>query len=389
MAGFFLCFPPTERNGCIKMNLLKKIATGLLAAAMLVSVAACHPKDETAMTIGDIKITSGLYVCALLMADSEGRDRVTEENEEANGSDSTSSSTSSNIDFYKQKIDDTDFSAWVRNRAEEICKEYALYDTKFAENGLSLDEETLNQVDTYAEYYWNQYGLSQVYEPNGASFQTYKKFFTYQYMTQTYFLSIYGEEGTNPVPAEDIKTSLNENFVAAQTLTGSYTTDSTTGSSTALTDEEKTALKEKFEGYLQRLQAGESFETIYKEQNPDDTTNSSETEDGPKDPYITILGSENTTNASDNFEEVKGMAVDEVKLLEDDSKGLTLVVRKDINDDEYYYNYLKEAVLYILKQDEFEKNVKEAADALPIEKNNFAINQFKPKNIKYPQNTAA
>lgn len=364
------------------MNLLKKIAAGLMAAALLVSVAACHPKDETAMTIGNVKITSALYMCALIQADSEGRNKVDELNN-STGDSTTSSSTS--VDYYSQKIDDTAFADWVKNRAEEVCKEYAAYETRFEEAGLSLDEEILEQIDTYSDLYWNQYGYSTIYGENGVGYETYKKFFTYSYKAEKYFMSVYGPEGTDPVPDEEIKASFLENYVAAQALTGSYTTTDSSGSSTALTDEEKTALKEKFEGYAQRLREGESFETIYVEQNSSPLTAS---EDGAKDPYISILGSENSSNPSDNFEEIKGMSVGEVKVLEDESRGLTLVVRQNIEDDAYYYDNLKDQVLYALKQEEMEASITEFGNSLSFDKNNFAVNRFNPKKIKYPTSAA-
>lgn len=367
------------------MNLFKKIAAGLMAAALLVSVAACHPKDETAMTIGNVKITSALYMCALIQADSEGRTKVDELNN-STGDSTTSSSTS--VDYYSQKIDDTPFTDWVKNRAEEVCKEYAAYETKFEEAGLSLDEDTQEEIDTYSDMYWNQYGLSVAYGENGVSYETYKKFFTYQYKAQKYFMSVYGPEGTDPVPDEEIKASFLENYVAVEPLTGSYSTTDSSGNATALTDEEKTALKEKFEGYAQRLREGESFETIYKEQNPDSNVTSSGSEDGPKNPYINLFGSENTSYASEHFEEVKGMAVGEVKVLEDESSGLTLVVRQNIEDDAYYYDTLKDQVLESLKQDEMEASISEFGNSLPFDKNNFAVNRFNPKKIKYP-NAAA
>ncbi|MCI8360702.1 MAG: hypothetical protein HFE86_05115 [Clostridiales bacterium] len=364
------------------MNLIKKVAVGLMAAALMVSAAACHPKDETAMTIGNVKITSAFYMCALMQADGEGRSKVDEANSSAGDSAETSSSA---VDYYSQKVDDTDFTAWVKNRAEEICKEYAAYETRFEEAGLTLDEETQTMIDTYCDMYWNQYGLSLSYGDNGVGFETYKKYFSSQYKADKYFMSIYGPEGTNPVPEEEIKTFFLENYAAAQTLTKSYTTADSSGNSTTMTDEEKTALKEKFEGYAQRLREGESFETIYVEQNSSPLT---ATEGGAKDPYISILGSEDSGSSSDHFAEVKGMAVGEVKVLEDESSGLTLLVCKNIEDDVYYYENLKDQVLYSLKMEEMKQSITEFGNSLSLDKNNFAIDRFKPNKIKYP-NAAA
>ncbi len=369
------------------MKLLKRTAVGLLAAAMLVSAAACHPKDEVAMTIGDVQITSALYMCALIQADGEARNTVDEAKAaEAEAAGDTTTSTTSTTDYYAETVEDTEFSTWVRNRAEEICKDYASYTMKFDEAGLSFDEETQSTIDSAADMYWNSYGYSTIYEPNGVSFDTYKTFFTYSYKAEEYFMSVYGEEGTNPVPDEELMTVLTENYVAAQTLTGPYTTTDSEGNSTTLTDDEKAALKETFEGYAERLRQGESFETIYKEQNPNaDASTDTEAEDAPADPYVRLFGSEDTSYASDHFEDVKNMAVNDVAVLEDETNGLTLVVRKDVTEDPYYFNNLRDQLLYDLKQEEMETTITEYGNSLAMDKNDFAINQFKPKKIVYPQ----
>lgn len=369
------------------MKLLKRTAVGLLAAAMLVSVAACHPANEVAMTIGDVQITSALYMCALIQADGEARNTVDEAKAaEAEESGDTTTSTTSTTDYYAETVEDTDFSTWVRNRAEEICKEYAAYTMRFDEAGLTLDEDTQSEIDTYADMYWNSYGYSTIYEPNGVSFDTYKTFFTYSYKAEEYFMSVYGEDGTDPVSDDELTTVLTENYVAAETLTGPYTTSDSEGNSTTLTDDEKTELKETFDGYAERLRQGESFETIYNEQNPDaDVSTDTEAEDSPADPYIRLYGSEDTSYASDYFEDIKNMAVNDVAVLEDETDGLTLVVRKDVTEDPYYFNTLRDQLLYDARQDEMEASIDEYANSLTMDKNNFAINQFKPNKIVYPE----
>ena len=60
------------------MNTLKRVAALLVVAIMILSLAACHPKDETALSIGDVKITSALYMSALMNADGEARTKVDE-----------------------------------------------------------------------------------------------------------------------------------------------------------------------------------------------------------------------------------------------------------------------------------------------------------------------
>ena len=51
------------------MKMIKSLAAFCLAFILIFNFSSCHPKDEVAMTVGDIEITSALYMCALLQAD--------------------------------------------------------------------------------------------------------------------------------------------------------------------------------------------------------------------------------------------------------------------------------------------------------------------------------
>ncbi|HHW46667.1 MAG TPA: hypothetical protein GXX17_07190 [Clostridiales bacterium] len=378
------------------MKILKSLAAYSLIIVLIFSFSACHPKDEVAMTIGDVQITSALYMCALIQADGEARNLI----------DKNAAEGVENIDYFKQKIEGADYTDWVKNRAEEICKEYAAYELKFAEAGLEISEDTQSEIDFYTDYYWNTAGLGKFYEKNGVAFQTYKKFFTYSYKAREYFESIYGKDGTNPVSEEELKSAMDENFVLVNQLYASYT--DTDGND--LSDDAKAEIKQKFESYVTRLNNGESFETIYNEYNatddndenddnnqdgqdasgqPEESTTSNEdesdnTDDTPKpqDKNAIILGDSDTNFASEIFSDVKAMSPGEVKIIEPSSStGIYLIVRKDILSDPYYLDYLNLEILKLLKQTEFENMIKEYANSLQFNKNNYAVNRFKVKKI--------
>ena len=74
------------------MKALKKLLALTLAIFMILSVAACHPKDEVAITVGDVEITSALYMYALLEADSAARSKVDSEIAASSSSSSTTPS---------------------------------------------------------------------------------------------------------------------------------------------------------------------------------------------------------------------------------------------------------------------------------------------------------
>lgn len=378
------------------MNTFKKLLGLLLAAVMIFTFAACHPKDEVALTVGDVEITSALYMAALISADGEAKTKVDEANAETSSTDSSATSSaatsstavSSTVDYLKEKVEDTDYSTWVKNRALEICSEWAAYETKCKENDITVSEEEQEEIDYYVDYYWTYYGYQQIYETNGVSKETFKKSFTYSYLYNAYFEALYGEGGEKAVAADEVKKAIEENFVIANVLTAS-TKD--------LKDAEKTETVNKFNNYITRLNKGASFEEIYNEyyeiKEDDKTTSSSATSSTteeekkpePKDKYASVLGSEDTSYADDNYKTVKEMAIGERKLINDEENGtLTILIRGDLFGDEYWTENLNTPALALLKQEEFDKDMEEYAKTLKVEKNSFAIDRFKVKNIEYP-----
>ena len=76
----------------------------------------------------------------------------------------------------------------------------------------------------------------------------------------------------------------------------------------------------------------------------------------------------------------------EVKLitLEEDA-GLVLVVKKNVTADPYYIENLDSESRYIIAGDEYKEDMKKAADKLDTKVNDYAVDRFKVKNIKYPE----
>ena len=79
------------------------------------------------------------------------------------------------------------------------------------------------------------------------------------------------------------------------------------------------------------------------------------------------------------------MKVGEVKLIENSDKtGFTVYQKLDINADPYYLKTLNDAILVVLKQEEYDKMVEEESGKLTVTEHKFALNRLKVKNIEYP-----
>jgi len=356
-----------------KMAKFKKIICLATLLALIVTVfAGCHQQNEIAMTIGDIQIKSSTYLCALLQADMQARSTVNTNLK--NAGESTDA-----VEYYKQTIEDTDYSTYVKNKAIDSLREYAAVLTKYQEGNMELDEDTLSTIEQYSKYYWDSYGYSKYYEPNGVSYETFKDFFAYSYKSSDYFTSIYGKDGTEPVAEDEVTTALYTNFQIVDELQGSLKDSS----GTAISDNDKAVLTAQMQAYADSFSNdGKSFETLYMEYN--NTTEGKETTtDGAADPYATIIGTTGTSYESSMFDEVLAMEVGTAKVITDDSN-ITMVVKRDIKGDAYYADSLYNSAVAILKQDDYNTMITDFGAGLALDENTWATNRFKVKNIIYP-----
>ena len=389
------------------MKNLKRMLAAALVLAMALTAAACHPKDEIAVTVGDVEFTSAYYMCALINADSEAKSRVQEE--------LSDDESTTDIDYYSKKIDDKDYVTWVEDTAMDYLKKIAAYKTLCKENELELDKEEAENAEYYASYYWSSYGYSSYFEPNGVGEKTYTQYMKDSYYSEVYFEHIYGEGGEKEIAADEVKDTMYKNFIIADMLQASFS---------GLEDDEITETKEQFEKYMEELKAGtKTFEEVYNDYNDIDEEEDTDTSSGssstasssessstestssdatssegtasdseeeeeelePLDSYASILGAEDTVYESEHFDTVNKMATNEIKIIElDDDAGIILVVKKDIKADPYYLENLDSTARHLIADEEYEANIEKYADELELTVNDYAVNQFKVKKIKEP-----
>lgn len=389
------------------MKNLKRILAAALVLAMALTAAACHPKDEIAVTVGDVEFTSAYYMCALINADSEAKSRVQEE--------LSDDESTTDIDYYSKKIDDKDYVTWVEDTAMDYLKKIAAYKTLCKDNELELDKEEAENAEYYASYYWSSYGYSAYFEPNGVGEKTYTQYMKDSYYSELYFEHLYGEGGEKEIAADNVKDTMYKNFIIADMLQANFS---------GLEDDEITETKEQFDKYAEELKAGtKTFEEVYNDYNDIDeeeedtdtssgssssssSTESSSTESTssdatssegtssdseeeeelePLDSYASILGAEDTVYESEHFDTVNKMATNEIQIIElDDDAGIILVVKKDIKADPYYLENLDSTARHLIADEEFEADIEKYAGELELTVNDYAVNQFKVKKIKEP-----
>jgi hypothetical protein len=389
------------------MNIFKKVVALLLALVFTLSLAACHQKDEIAISAGKYNLTSAVYSYFLTMADSEAKTLI-------NNSDAYDTKAKG-FSYYKQKIEGKSFEDYVKDLAMEKCLRYLTLEKLGAEAKLTLsDAEKANWKNT-ANYYWN-YAYGAVLLENGVSYSTYEKILLNDAIYNLYFEHLYAKGGEKAVSDKDIKDALSKNYTAVYMISHDYSEEK---------EPDVDAIAKDLDKYVSALKDGKVFADVLADYNKDynkdqdkntsSSTNSSkddsskqesskndsssntssttssedkkEEEKKPADSNISVVTKYENTYTSNvtfisKYADVEKLKDGEVALIHDeDAKTYYVVVKKDINADPYYLDTLTQEILYLLKTDEFDKLLKDTAKGLEVTVNKYAVNQFKVKKI--------
>ena len=355
----------------MKKNLVRVFVLSL-CLVLLLSLTACHRANERALYINDEGFSAGYYSCALVFADIEGQQKVYDTlGEKAAG------------DYLNQTLDGVDYKTWVKNRAIEKCKEAYAYRSVCEELMIDTEKHSQEYLET-ADYYWDYSGYSEMMMENGVGRGTFRSFIGIDAYKASYFDYIYGEGGIKEIPAEEIITNLTENYVIANVLSEDLT---------AKSEEEIKQIKEKLEGYAERIRNGEKFEKIYSEFNGTTYTENTENKSVFSYDLASVIGNEKTTFTDDNFNDVSAMKNGDIQIIEkvtekgteNEKTTLYLFFKSDILAEENtLLPDLKDAVRHSLKDEEFTSEMKAKMDMLTVKEMPKITKQFKVEKIKYP-----
>ena len=399
-------------------KLLRVIAVALSVAVLVPVLGACHKKDEVAYTIGGHKFTSAMYSCVLPLAASGARSDIDTfvQSQNSDSSSSSSSSSSKETDYTKYKFDSegnvnsegtVSYNDYVKQQAVSTLKQFAAILSLCESEGLTLSDDEISEAKAQASYYWNvgcdystyvyyaNYGMNpaQYFTPyadrleiNGVSESTYEQYMIYQYQYGFYFDHLYNEGGTKEVSKETLTEYLTAHYAIANSL--SLTTN----------DSENKDLSEEDKA---RLEAGESFDAIYKEETKTDSdsssdssadsssgdeTKSDEEKEYTPESFVTLYGDSETSSESDLFKTVSEMKTGEIKVVEDSTNSAYVVLQKrDITEEDYWLKNLRSSILQTLKADEFDDMLKEYADKLEVAEDSYATRPFTVKKVKFPK----
>ena len=372
----------------------------LLIAVMALTLAGCHKKNETVMTVGDTAIPSGLYLAFQLEAYSELIGGVNEQVAET----SDASQPQNYADYFNFEYEGKKAETFVADRTKALAIEYAVVQDLFAKYELELTKEDSDYIDTYAEYYWEQ-NIGAMYEPNGVSLATYTELMSYQYKKSKVFDYYYdkkdettGKGGLQTVADSEIIAKLASDYVLADIMPGSLTTTGADGSTSSITADAKTQLKAKFDAYADKLNKGGNYSEIYKEYTGSAPQNTAvNTEEGPNTIYsatanVFSAGDSDATiyNMLKTQRDSDGFAYGKAYVLGGDTQGAYyLTMMYEIAKDAYYVDQYRSAILHELKDDEFDKLLADEGAKLTYSASKGLLKYYKPTNIDFDAATAA
>ncbi len=442
------------------MKKISKLLCIVLAVLMLAAaVVGCHKKNEIAFTVGDTQFTSAFYSCMLYVSATNAKadiDAFIEENKIEVAEDQEVNYPAYKFDA-EGKVSATgtvSYDMFVRDDAIRILRQYATLDSWMKAKNYTLDENTKKNAQNEAfcqwyygcsVYYYNYY-TSQGYDPssiftptgaileeNGVAYTTFEKYMMYEATYNFYFEKLYGKDGEKAVPDAELTDHMVKHYTVADSLSFSKKDSDNKD----LTEEKLKELKALADKYAERLNNGEKFEDIYKEEQKrleeeekknntssgssttSDTSSaasststsseatsstgsaasaestgsassntSSNKDEGYKPPeYLGIYGDEDSSYSHTMFSEVVKQELGKAVVLEDkENSQYLLVVRHDMTDkvyENYWLDNLRSAILSEMKTDEFEKLLDDSGKTLALSEDTHATEPFTVEKIVF------
>lgn len=395
---------------------LKKLSALLLTVILVLACfASCRTTpNENAFVITyggkSVNIKTSLYMCFLIEADQTFQSEAVAKAEE----DKTEYE-----DYQELKYEDKDYDTWTKTEAKRLAGVYAFSEVMYDKMNEELTSEQISYIESSLglEQTWEQY-YGEIYEENGISYKTFRDYtINVQYkqsVVYNYYIQESSEEETTAAttvkgvttttakqidpeikklegslrPDDDkITTSLKKNFCAVDMIDISIEDAD---------DSSKKEIENSLKDYKKQLEAGKSFEEVYKlYQAKFSSDSSSSTTDSSASNYEVILKSaaankvlSNSDEMDENFDEAYKLKSGEIAIVKGDDC-YSLILKKDIlkdksSDGTSFKKSYENSAIGVLVQDTYDKDVVEKAiGEMKFNENTSAIKYYSPDKIDY------
>lgn len=373
---------------------MKKIASKsiltLLCGAMIAAAAGCGNATAYPLNIDGEDVRAGIYIMNQQSAISEAQAKLKEEQPDLD-------TTAEDFDFKKQIIEGISAEEWVKNKTFELCRNYVASNKLFEEKGLSLTAEELSEIKSQSNSLWTEenmyaqyiYGVDIVgeyYEGIGVSQQSYSDVLTNDYKNEALFEYFYGAEGVEKPDDAEVDAKLLEKYFAVNY----FTYDAAVGGETA-------------EQRLEKLNSGESFESVYKtymddserhtlEEDKKEAEEAGETYEGDlpenvdtelpeADSLIQVIDKETSSLDESFISQVDEMKEGENKIIKvtpSEGEEIVYVVSKvKLSENTELMAQYRENVVRDMKGDELKEKIRAAGEGYTLKENTAATSLYK------------
>lgn len=181
----------------------RKLPALLCALALILSLAGCViSTPDTVGTIGDVEITSGLYLLAQYNAYQSAANLASSDQDAAN----VKSFLKETITTDPDSGETATVSDYIADQTQKNLDLYAAVESRFDELGGQLTEAEESQADSYASQLMDQY--ADTYKANGIGLETLKHFERILLKSNDLLELVYGQNGETPVSDADLTSHL-------------------------------------------------------------------------------------------------------------------------------------------------------------------------------------
>lgn len=394
---------------------LKKIAAAALAVVLAASLCGCD--RGYLMSVDGEEIRNGVYLqllqSAYSMAETAYEKQIAENPETSEADGDSSESGSESVPITDREIEGKNGSQWIKDETLKAVRRFVAIQRKCDELGITLTEEELNEISVdvnktwetenqYVKYLYGYNNMGEYYESQGIAQESFKEINRVNELQNKLFLYFYQKGGELEVPESEIDSYLKETYCAVKYLSFSYTD----ASGKALeNDADKKAVKDKAQGYADRLNNGESpvdvfyeynlsrveesvkasAETQYSEDNAEKLTkdewikqqieSANITKADTPDDLDRFITKDSTNFDTDIMDYIFNAAADGKANIVENESAVYLIIKEDVTKKTTWKEENNEAFLTSIKSDEFRDMIDLFGQNYEVKLDDYLVNK--------------
>lgn len=399
-------------------KIVKKIAAAVLAVILAATLCGCD--KGYLMNVDGMDIRNGVYIqlmeSAYSMAETAYKNETAANSDTSEGgeaSDSDTSGSEKDVPITERTIEGKNGSQWIKDETLNSVKRFVAVQRKCGELGITLTDdeiaaisvevnETWDSENMYVKYLYGFNTMGEYYESRGIAQESVIAINQVNALQNKLFLHFYDKGGEFEVTEDEINDYLKENYCAVKSQTFSYTD---AAGNPLVSDDEKKAVKDKAQGYADRINNGEApldvfyeysmasleesvkaaAETEYNADNADGLTkdewikkqieNENLTKPENPDDLDRFIQKTSTNFDADTIDYIFSAAADGKAVVREGTTGVYIIIKEDVTKKTSWKEDNNETFLTAIKGDEFRGMVDLFGQNYEVDADDYLVNK--------------